>query len=158
MAYPKYKRLESLVNSEESDSSTWLIAQGFTNVQSHFYWSSTTDAAVTNTTNAFGVFMSYGNVVSAVKSSSTVFTWPVRSGSGGSSVNSDVWKTGQTSCYSVIDCEGTGQDGETQAGVAWPSPRFTDNGDSTVTDNPDWSRVDTGCQSFRWRNDLAGGT
>jgi uncharacterized protein YjdB len=38
-------------------------------------------------------------------------------------------KTGQTSCYDVggntIDCTGTGQDGEVQAGIAWPSPRFS---------------------------------
>lgn len=38
-------------------------------------------------------------------------------------------ETGQTTCYnssgSVIACPGTGQDGETQAGVPWPSPRFT---------------------------------
>ena len=48
-------------------------------------------------------------------------------------------KTGQTICYdvdgAVIDCAGTGQDGDIQAGVEWPSPRFTDNNDGTVTDN-----------------------
>jgi hypothetical protein len=48
-------------------------------------------------------------------------------------------RTGQVGCYDangiVVDCAGTGQDGETQAGVAWPSPRFSDNGDGTVSDN-----------------------
>jgi hypothetical protein len=48
-------------------------------------------------------------------------------------------KTGQTSCWdengNPIDCEGTGQDGELQKGLQWPDPRFTDNGDGTVTDN-----------------------
>ena len=47
-------------------------------------------------------------------------------------------KTGQTTCReagNIIDCAGTGQDGEIQAGVEWPFPRFTDNGDGTVTDN-----------------------
>jgi len=48
-------------------------------------------------------------------------------------------KTGQTTCYNIpgseIPCPGTGQDGEIQAGVAWPEPRFTDNGDGTMTDN-----------------------
>ena len=34
----------------------------------------------------------------------------------------------------VIACDNTGQDGETQAGVAWPSPRFIDNRDGTVSD------------------------
>ena len=40
-----------------------------------------------------------------------------------------VEKTGQTTSYA------TGDDGNLQKGVAWPSPRFTDNGDGTVTDN-----------------------
>ncbi|MCI4627077.1 MAG: DUF1566 domain-containing protein [Candidatus Magnetoovum sp. WYHC-5] len=48
-------------------------------------------------------------------------------------------RTGQTTCYnasgSVISCAGTGQDGDSLAGVEWPSPRFTDNGNSTITDN-----------------------
>ncbi|MCX5887261.1 MAG: DUF1566 domain-containing protein, partial [Proteobacteria bacterium] len=47
-------------------------------------------------------------------------------------------QTGQTNCYdesgTEIACTGTGQDGEIQAGVAWPSPRFTVSGDC-VTDN-----------------------
>ncbi len=38
-------------------------------------------------------------------------------------------QTGQTKCYdsagTEIACAGTGQDGELQKGVAWPSPRFT---------------------------------
>jgi len=48
-------------------------------------------------------------------------------------------RTGQTKCYdsagTEILCAGTGQDGEIQAGVSWPEPRFTDNGDGTMTDN-----------------------
>jgi hypothetical protein len=48
-------------------------------------------------------------------------------------------KTGQTTCHdasgTVIACGGTGQDGEYQKGVSWPSPRFTNNGNGTVTDN-----------------------
>jgi len=47
-------------------------------------------------------------------------------------------QTGQTTCYdqygNVISCAGTGQDGEIQAGIAWPSPRFTVNAE-TVVDN-----------------------
>jgi len=53
-----------------------------------------------------------------------------------------LFKTGQTKCYdpssntwNEISCSGTGQDGDKQAGVAWPSPRFSDNNDGTVTDN-----------------------
>ena len=37
--------------------------------------------------------------------------------------------TGQTTFYA------TGDDGHLQIGVEWPNPRFTDNGDGTVTDN-----------------------
>ncbi|MCP4361443.1 MAG: DUF1566 domain-containing protein [Chloroflexi bacterium] len=40
-----------------------------------------------------------------------------------------VSKTGQTTNYA------TGDDGDLERGVIWPSPRFTDNADGTVTDN-----------------------
>jgi hypothetical protein len=47
-------------------------------------------------------------------------------------------KSGQTQCWdasgALVDCAGTGQDGEYQMGVS-VGPRFTDNGDGTVTDN-----------------------
>jgi hypothetical protein len=50
-----------------------------------------------------------------------------------------VEKTGQTKCYDTdgneISCAGTGQDGDLKKGVVWPNPRFTDNGDGTVTDS-----------------------
>ncbi len=56
-----------------------------------------------------------------------------------SAASVDIARTGQTTCYNeqgqVIDCTGTGQDGESRNGVAWPDPRFTDNGDGTITDN-----------------------
>jgi hypothetical protein len=38
-------------------------------------------------------------------------------------------KTGATISYAE------GDDGDLQKGIAWPMPRFTDNGDGTVTDN-----------------------
>jgi len=75
-------------------------------------------------------------------------------------------QTGQTKCYDTtgaeIACAGTGQDGEIRAGVSWPSPRFHDNGDGTITDNltglmwvksPDstastWSAAITYCDSL----------
>lgn len=40
-----------------------------------------------------------------------------------------VAQTGQTSSYEE------GDDGNIQAGVAWPDPRFTDNGNGSITDN-----------------------
>jgi hypothetical protein len=71
-------------------------------------------------------------------------------------------KTGQTTCYAdngtEENCAGTGQDGEHQAGVAWPEPRFTDNLDGTVTDNLTgliWLK-DANCFSTRtWDNALS---
>ncbi len=48
-------------------------------------------------------------------------------------------RTGQNTCYdldgTIIDHDGTGQDGDLQAGLVWPDPRFADNGDGTITDN-----------------------
>jgi hypothetical protein len=48
-------------------------------------------------------------------------------------------QTGQTECWkadgSPSMCDGTGQDGDIQAGVASPTPRFTDRRDGTVRDN-----------------------
>jgi len=48
-------------------------------------------------------------------------------------------QTGQTKCYNTagteITCASTGQDGDIKAGTAWPSPRFTDNSNGTITDN-----------------------
>ncbi len=73
----------------------------------------------------------------------------VESGSGGlkfpdgsvqmtAAAPAPIGDTGQQACWDVsgdpISCTGTGQDGETQAGVDWPTPRFSDNGDGTITD------------------------
>jgi hypothetical protein len=71
-----------------------------------------------------------------------------------------VEKTGQATCYNaegdVIDCAGTGQDGSLQDGVGWPEPRFTDNGDGTVTDRLTgliWTK-NLGCHVGNWQSDL----
>lgn len=63
----------------------------------------------------------------------------------------ELFRTGQSSCYdqegSIIEHAGTGQDGDLQSGVVWPEPRFSDNGNGTITDNLtgfDWLK-DGGC-------------
>jgi hypothetical protein len=47
-------------------------------------------------------------------------------------------ETGQTQCWdstwNPTTCEGTGEDGDYQAGVNWPTPRFTNRGNGTVRD------------------------
>jgi hypothetical protein len=52
--------------------------------------------------------------------------WGLTTGTRGAA---PVPKTGQTTSYA------TGDDGDLEKGVTWPTPRFTDNGDGTVTDN-----------------------
>jgi Protein of unknown function (DUF1566) len=55
-----------------------------------------------------------------------------------SSVPAAVADSGQRGCWAEsgegIVCNGTGQDGELQAGLALPAPRFVDAGDGTVVD------------------------
>ena len=65
------------------------------------------------------VDLAAGNIISDVKVFGVTGTYPM----------APVPKTGQTTSDDNKD------DGELERGVAWPSPRFTDNGDGTVTDN-----------------------
>lgn len=62
-------------------------------------------------------------VAANIKKDVTVF------GVTGALFNAAVPKTGQTTSYR------TGDDGDLEKGVAWPSPRFSDHDDGTVTDN-----------------------
>ena len=60
-----------------------------------------------------------GNIKDGVNIFNVVGTYPF----------APVPETGQTTSY------GTRDDGALEAGVAWPVPRFTDNGDGTIADN-----------------------
>ncbi|MBV6342392.1 DUF1566 domain-containing protein [Candidatus Magnetobacterium casense] len=122
---PNVNELESLINAGQADTSVWLNKQGFTNVQSNYYWSSTTCAKDGNTSTAWGVRMASGSVGSTLKSSYH-YVWPIRSGESGAL--SPVWSTGQTATHAA------GDDGALQKGVAWPAPRFADSDKNTVTD------------------------
>ncbi len=53
--------------------------------------------------------------------------WGLRNGTDTGSAH--IAKTGQTKTFE------TGDDGELEKGLPWPNPRFTDNGDGTVSDN-----------------------
>ncbi|MBF0565045.1 MAG: DUF1566 domain-containing protein [Nitrospirae bacterium] len=123
---PNINELESLVNAEQSSPGQWLATQGYTNVESDHYWSSTTYARFTS--DVWNVIVWCGLVVNSAKSLS-FFVWPVRTEQSGSNGNSAVWATGQKQSYY------SGDDGAIGAGVAWPSPRFTNDGTGTVTDN-----------------------
>ncbi len=137
---PNINELKSLLNAGQIDSGVWLETQGFNNAPSGAYWSSTTYAGWPSF--AWFVKLSDGLMDSASKSGNGYYVWAVRSGQFGLFGNSVISlpKTGQTICYdgwtgTIIACTGTGQDGDIQAGVPWPSPRFTDNGNGIVTDN-----------------------
>ncbi len=58
---------------------------------------------------------------------------------GNYTASAAIFNTGQTGCWdddgNSRTCSGTGEDGERQAEADLPSPRFTPNGDGTVTDN-----------------------
>ncbi len=121
---PNVNELESLINAEEADTATWLNGQGFAVVQSAYYWSSTTYAF--DTSRAWDVNMSNGYVNANSKVNNSDYVWPVR---GATTPPAELWKTNQTTSYTA------GDDGDLERGVTWPSPRFTDNGNGTVTDN-----------------------
>ncbi len=107
-------------------SGQWSQGDPFNNVKSTDYWSSSTTRG---SNNAWVVAFSLGWVDIHSKRSNA-YGWCVR---GMDSKNSKpvapVEKTGQTTSY------GEGDDGDLERGVAWPIPRFTDNGDGTITDN-----------------------
>lgn len=133
---PNINELRSLVNSgykEETCSgspcvylSDWLNIQGCSNVQSNYYWSSTTYAGEPD--GAWVVSMWYGDVYDFGKTNYYYYVWPVRGGQSGLFGNLVISKTGQTTIDAV------GDDGDLRAGAAWPNPRFTNNGNGTVTD------------------------
>lgn len=133
---PNINELFSLVNVEQVNSATWLNSQGFINCQQNIsYFSSTTYVGLNNGAAWSAIFSNGGGSGSNFKSN-YLFVWPVRSGQSGLAL---LAKTGQTSCYDTSDlnipCVGTGQDGETQTGAFWPSQRFRDNGDESISDS-----------------------
>jgi hypothetical protein len=130
---PDREELMSLIDYSHS-SPALPSGSPFTGVQSE-YWSSTTSAF--NAPGVWAVNMPDGAVSSHTKTATDAYVWPVRSGPSSGAVQ--LPQTGQTTCYDAngnqIVCSGTGQDADEAEGVAWPSPRFTDNGNGTVTDS-----------------------
>ncbi len=111
----------------------------FTNVSlgNIYYHSSTTDLADPPSAFAWDIF------------NGTEFTWSKGLLEHGWAVRGQsrelaaipaaaVEKTGQTTCFAAsglqIGCHGTGQDGELQAGIQHPTPRFVASGNGTVKD------------------------
>jgi hypothetical protein len=135
---PNILEAVSLMNLEVANPGDWLETSGFSGFYGVGLWSSTTIAnpmAIPPGQGAF-TFSSAQGFVGVGTKGNTYESWAVR---GVASGPAPVWRTGQSTCYdklgAVISCAGTGQDGDHQAGVAWPLPRFTVNGDGTVMDN-----------------------
>lgn len=125
---PNIRELLSIIDYGAVDP---IIPSGhpFQNVKSAIYWTSTTLLPAPYL--AWMMTLGIGPTVFDLKVSSAR-VWPVR-GSGA------VAKTGQQFCFDgagkpVASCQGTGQDGDKQAGKAAPEPRFTPNNDGTATD------------------------
>ncbi len=132
---PNANELGSLVYvGGEIKNDKWLENQGFLNVA--YSWSSTSFADEKD--GAWDVDLGFygGDTIDEWKID-TGRLWPVRRAVLPPTVK--LAQTGQTGCYdsrgAAIPCAGTGQDGDIRAGVAWPSPRFTDNGNGTITDH-----------------------
>lgn len=133
---PNIVEFAGLFNAEEGNPSVWLEGQGFSNVLPQMYFSSTTHAEYTILANALRISTGATGGGSGKEYYSNTPVFPVRTEQAGLA---QTWQTGQTNCYdlygTIIDCSGTGQDGDIISGVPWPSPRLENNGDGTITDH-----------------------
>ncbi len=124
---PNVRELQTLIFPGDQLPNNDLPA--FSGQQSR-YWTSTTYAG--DATDAW--FLRYGFISRSGKTG-VFHVWPVRGGL--TSVESEsisnslinVPRTGQQMSYLP------GDDGDWQAGMEWPTPRFTDNEDGTSTDD-----------------------
>jgi Protein of unknown function (DUF1566) len=135
---PNLNELESLVNAEVIDSSVFLNTAGFINVKSSTYWSATTDAQAP--AFAWDVSLRTGDFLFSSEKLPVPFNvatqgrgvWPVR---GTSTLPAQLWKTGQTRCFSeagVARACAPAEAGAVTAGADWPVPRFVANAAATV--------------------------
>jgi hypothetical protein len=106
----------------------------FINVFTGYYWTATTCARLPD--QAWYVHLGGARVFKGMKYGSYM-VWPVRIARENHGT-SRVFQTGQKTCFdaggSVMDCHGSGQDGEFQAGVLHKKNRFTADG-GCVQDN-----------------------
>jgi quinol monooxygenase YgiN len=127
---PNVNELQSILDLSNSYGPAVTAGHPFANLQAANYWTSTSVAAFPAL--AWYTALAVGPPVFDLKVN-LMRMWPVRGES------TRVAQTGQKQCYDTfgqpIPSGGTGQDGDIQAGAPWPDPRFTDNGDGTVTDN-----------------------
>ncbi|HTG01142.1 MAG TPA: DUF1566 domain-containing protein [Nitrospirota bacterium] len=118
---PNANELASLLTASVPNVSSWLNSLLlFSNMQGNFYFTSTshpsdaTKARIINMVTGNSVFGSKTDLLNVI---------PVRGTSDG---RAPVPVTGQTTSSS------TGDDGDVQAGIAWPATRFTSLGSGTM--------------------------
>jgi hypothetical protein len=180
---PNVNEFYSLFNAGVCSTGEWLMSSGgFEHVQKD-YWTSTTYAYTWDAAwmvNIGDEVFCQGGILIQPKDTQNNWlerVWLVR---GETTGPNKVWKTGQSQCfrlsvtpgtgcstpagpvsdrrgYCPVDCAGTGQDGEIQAGAAWPTLRFIDNGDGTVTDRLSglmWLQDDSCIGTLSWNDGL----
>ncbi|HTZ17005.1 MAG TPA: DUF1566 domain-containing protein [Dissulfurispiraceae bacterium] len=127
---PNKRELRSLVNYGAPFNADWLLSQGFTNALNARYWTSTSLPSDLSTL-AWEIVLEYGQTseYDAYKDVDLSYAWPVRGGYGIYAAPSDLPQTGQTTSYYA------GDDGALRKGAPWPSPRFSNHGNGTITDN-----------------------
>ncbi|MDQ7830425.1 MAG: DUF1566 domain-containing protein [Desulfovibrionaceae bacterium] len=115
---PNRRELRSLVCHGAKNPALWP-GHPFRNVFFGRYWTSTSFAG--SPAHAWYVHLEGGRVFYERKDRYCLL-WPVCGDSHGLAA------TGQTACFdaagALMDCAGSGQDGETRHGAAWPAPRF----------------------------------
>ncbi len=119
---PNVLELRSLLDASQH-SPALPAGHPFAGVLNDNYWTSTTPPF--NANEAWQILVASGYMANLSKTS-VYQVWPVRDGGSGTV---DLPRTGQTASHRA------GDDGALQKGVASPNPRFTDNGNGTVTDN-----------------------
>jgi hypothetical protein len=127
---PNKREMRSLVNYGEPNNASWLLTQGFTNVMSDRYWTSTSLPGEMSGL-AWEIVFPYGETseYDSYKDGDKIRAWPVRGGHGIYAATADVPQTGQTTCYY------TGDDGALRKGASWSSSRFTSPANGAITDN-----------------------
>jgi hypothetical protein len=126
---PNRRELFSLMSHEVINPSV-DAGHLFTGIFHGYYWTSTTCARLPD--QAWYIHLGGARVFKGMKHRSYM-VWPVREIDPGSS---RVMKTGQTVCYegsgNQMNCHGSGQDGEFQAGVSFQDRRFREDGDNVL--------------------------
>ena len=95
---PNVNEMNSLINANEPHNETWLNSRGFINAKHGSYWTSTTDAYLTNFAWVVDMGDNNGVVVDYGHKSGSNLVWPVRTGKCNNAAVC-LPKTGQTICY-----------------------------------------------------------